>query len=433
MKHEVFISYSSKNATVAQAVCHKIEEQGIRCWMAPRNILPGASYADVIDEAIKECKVFVLIFSHYSSISPWVKSELNLAFEEQVHIIPFRIEDIPLEGANRLILNQTHWIDAYPIYESKLEDLVHSVSVVLGKQTEVSFVGIENDSKKKTCFRRILLCLMTLLVIGGFLFYAMRASRTFSYDNRGLIIKNIYGLTQKQAEALQSILDNMVAIEGGTFVMGNTEKGERYRVEQDNYSDIQHQVVLDDFYISRIELTQKQWMAFMDIGDFAIQLGELQPMDNLSWEASWAFVEHLSALTGLSFSLPTEAQWEYVAKGGNLSENYIYSGSDNVEDVGWVSSFDGVVHKGGLLEPNELGIYDLTGNVAEWCLDYYSDYFSNTQHNPRGPKTGKMKIFRGGSVDSEIYESKNTVRNWFYPSYTRKNTGLRLVINNFIK
>ncbi len=133
MTHDVFISYSSKNSQAAKAICHVLEQQHIKCWIAPRDIPAGSDYGDLIDEAILSCKVFVIIFSEPASISQWVKGELNLAFTEGKYIVPFRIDQTPLKGAMRVILNQSHWIDAYPDFESKFSDLVSGVSSFLGR------------------------------------------------------------------------------------------------------------------------------------------------------------------------------------------------------------------------------------------------------------------------------------------------------------
>ena len=133
MNHDVFISYSSRNKPTALAICHVLEEHGVRCWMAPRDIPPGADYGDVIDEAIVACRLFVLVFSEPASLSQWVKGELNLAFTEKKIIIPYRIDETPLKGAMRLILNQTHWVDAYPDAESKFGELVEAAERFLGR------------------------------------------------------------------------------------------------------------------------------------------------------------------------------------------------------------------------------------------------------------------------------------------------------------
>ncbi len=133
MNHDVFISYSSRNKPTALALCHVLEEHRIKCWMAPRDIPAGADYGDVIDEAIVACRLFVLVFSEPASISQWVKGELNLAFSEKKIIIPYRIDETPLKGAMRLILNQTHWVDAYPDAESKFGELVEAAERFLGR------------------------------------------------------------------------------------------------------------------------------------------------------------------------------------------------------------------------------------------------------------------------------------------------------------
>lgn len=133
MNHDVFISYSSRDKTTALAICHVLEEHRIRCWMAPRDIPPGADYGDVIDEAIVGCRLFVLVFSGPATLSQWVKGELNLAFTERKIIIPYRIDETPLKGAMRLILNQTHWIEAYPDAEARFGELVEAAERFLGR------------------------------------------------------------------------------------------------------------------------------------------------------------------------------------------------------------------------------------------------------------------------------------------------------------
>lgn len=136
MNHDVFISYSSRNKPTALAICHVLEEHGVRCWMAPRDIPVGADYGDVIDEAIVACRLFVLVFSEPASLSQWVKGELNLAFTEKKIILPYRIDAAPLKGAMRLILNQMHWVEAYPDAEAKFGELVESAARFLGRPAE---------------------------------------------------------------------------------------------------------------------------------------------------------------------------------------------------------------------------------------------------------------------------------------------------------
>ena len=133
MNHDVFISYSSQDNEAAQAICHTLEQNEIRCWMAPRDIPSGSEYGDLIDEAIKSSTVVVVLFSETAATSLWVKGELNIAFEEQKVIIPFRLDKTPLKGQNRVILNQKHWIDAYLDYKTKFNELVCAVAQSIGR------------------------------------------------------------------------------------------------------------------------------------------------------------------------------------------------------------------------------------------------------------------------------------------------------------
>lgn len=147
MNHDVFISYSSKNPEVALAVCHTLEEHGIKCWMAPRNIPPGCDYGDLIDEAIVASKVFLFIYSFESVNSVWCKGELNIAFSEEKTIIPYRIDTTPMKGAVRVMLNQRHWLDAYPDYKSQFASLVEAVNRSLGK----TMFSASTTTEEKTC------------------------------------------------------------------------------------------------------------------------------------------------------------------------------------------------------------------------------------------------------------------------------------------
>ncbi len=134
MNHDVFISYSSKNPTAAQAICHELEENKIKCWMAPRDIPVGSKYASVITQAIKECKVVVLVFSSQSAISPWVESEINIAFSNRKPIVPYKIDTANLESYDEfyLMLNNRHWIEAYPDFKTRFAELVNVISNLMG-------------------------------------------------------------------------------------------------------------------------------------------------------------------------------------------------------------------------------------------------------------------------------------------------------------
>lgn len=433
MEHDVFISYSTKNKEAAQAICHVLEQNEIRCWMAPRNIPPGSDYGDVIEDAIKACKSVVVLFSETAAQSQYVKSEINIAFEEQKTIIPFRLDETPLKGQNRLILNKTHWIDAYPDYKTKFSDLVAAVALSLGKeiQREPEVVTIPNTIKR---YSKQLIAVVVLAIVAtiSFFVYSIIAQQLYiyTYDNQGLHVSK-KGLTEEQEASLTSILDDMVLVEGGTFVMGNTPEMEDYLTEQDSLSCNSHNVELSNFYICKFEVTQKQWKAFLPTDGRCIKDVDNAAMDMLSWEDAVAFADTLSHLTGISFSLPTEAQWEFAARGGNKSKHYVFSGNDDPNEVGW-TSFDEIesAHEVGGKRYNELGLYDMTGNVSEWCSDYYDHYSSNNKVDPTGPSKGMNRVLRGGDfrIDN-VYDMKVCTRYFDSPFVNRNGAGLRLVIN----
>ena len=431
MDHDVFISYSSQDMKAAQAICHVLEQNEIRCWMAPRNIPPGSDYGDVIDDAIKSCKVVVVIFSETAAESQWVKGELNIAFEEQKTIIPFRLDNTPLKGQNRVMLNKTHWIDAYPDYKIKFNDLVTAVALSVGKEVHV---GAPPLPPKTTDYKKpIIIGVISILIIAAISFIyplIVKQMHSFTYDKQGLHVK-LKGLTTPQEEAIATLLDNMVLVDGGTFAMGNTEEMADYLTEQDSLSNTIHEVELDKFYICKYEVTQKQWRAFFPTEGKCIADGEDTAMDMLSWEDAKAFADTLSTISGLRFALPTEAQWEFAARGGTKTHHYIFSGNDDATEVGW-TSFEELTsaHEVGGKRYNELDLYDMTGNVMEWCSDYFDLYSPEKVVNPQGPSKGINRVLRGGDFRIEnLYDMKTATRYFDSPFVNRRGAGLRLVIN----
>lgn len=435
MNHNVFISYSTEDKDAANAICHVLEENNIKCWIAPRDIPAGAQYGDLIDEAIKECQVVVVLFSETAAVSPWVTSEMNIAFEEQKVIIPFRLDNTPMKGLNKVILIQKHWIDAYPDYKTKFNDLVDAVSCALGIDKQPSVHKTPTSSKLRIIKKlsivtsAILLCIVccTVYYLIGNVFH------TYSYDKNGLHVTT-KNLTSEQESALSSILDNMVLVEGGQFVMGYNADS-IYLTEQDSLSANPHKVTLENFYICKYELSQKEWKAFESLDGRCIESGDNKAMDMLSWEDAQKFTLMLFQKSGLNFSLPTEAQWEYAARGGQNSRGYLFSGystdGESVERVAW-TSFDNLssAQDVGLKQYNELGLYDMTGNVSEWCLDYYAPYRSEAVDNPQGPKEGLNRVYRGGDFRTpNLWDLKTTTRFYGAPFTNRKATGARLVIN----
>ena len=217
----------------------------------------------------------------------------------------------------------------------------------------------------------------------------------------------------------------MVYVEGGTFDMGATsEQGsDAYSLEKPV-----HSVTLSDYYIGKCEVTQELWEAVMG-GNPSRFKGAQNPVENVSWNDCQEFVSRLNSLTGMTFRLPTEAEWEYAARGGNNSSHYKYSGSGNIDDVAWYYYNSGSsTHAVGTKTANELGIYDMSGNVWEWCSDWYGGYSAGAQTNPQGPSSGSIRVLRGGSWGGLARFCRVSNRNRNGPRYSYNFIGLRLVL-----
>jgi len=187
----------------------------------------------------------------------------------------------------------------------------------------------------------------------------------------------------------------MIAVKGGTFMMGASDNDK----DADKDEKPPHQVTLSDYAIGETEVTQELWQAVMGKNPALNKKGGLQcPVEQVSWKDCQVFINKLNELTGETFRLPTEAEWEFAARGGNASKGYIYSGSNTLDDVAWYR--ENVLKRTQpvkLKKANELGIYDMSGNVDEWCADRYGDYPSSSQTNPTGPSSGSYRVLRGGS------------------------------------
>ena len=220
---------------------------------------------------------------------------------------------------------------------------------------------------------------------------------------------------------------DMVKVEAGTFMMGAT-----YEMQKP-YDDEKpvHQVTLtNNYYMGKYEVTQSLWQVVMGSNPSKFK-GDDLPVERVSWNDCQEFISKLNRMTGRKFRLPTEAEWEYAARGGKKSRGCQYSGSSNISKVAWYDDGNSgrKTHPVGTKQANELGIYDMTGNVLEWCQDRYSSYLSSSQTNPRGAVSGSYHVFRGGSWSSYAWSCRSSSRNYVTPNFRNNNLGLRLVLS----
>ena len=214
----------------------------------------------------------------------------------------------------------------------------------------------------------------------------------------------------------------MVYVSGGTFNMGSSDS--------DAYSDEKtvNSISASSLYIGKTEVTQALWKAVMGNNPSNFK-GDNLPVEEVSWNDCQEFIRKLNSATGKTFRLPTEAEWAFADRGGNSSRGYKYSGSNTIDNVAW---YDGnssnKTHAVGTKQANELGLYDMSGNVYEWCSDWYGNYSSSSQTNPKGPSSGSFRVERGGSWAIDARSCRVSNRSCSYPGNGRSGLGLRLVL-----
>ena len=225
---------------------------------------------------------------------------------------------------------------------------------------------------------------------------------------------------------LNKLINNMVYVPDGTFTMGATsEQGS----ETESDEKPTHSVTLSSYYICKYEVTQALWRAVMGSNPSNFK-GDDLPVESVSWNDCQTFINRLNSYTGHNFRLPTEAEWEFAARGGNYSRHYKYSGSNYIDDVAWYAdNSDWRTHPVGTKQANELGLYYMSGNVWEWCGDWYGSYSSYSQTNPIGPNSGSYRVNRGGSWNDYARGCRSSNRDGNAPGGRYYCLGLRLVLS----
>jgi len=282
---------------------------------------------------------------------------------------------------------------------------------VYGSFTSESKLTVESDGDDEVAFSKTFDTSVLAKGKSGFINVPTMASRN--------------GWTLVTPETLKAftvngVTFNMVRVKKGTFSMGGTEYSRENPV---------HSVTLTkSYYISETEVTQELYQAVMGTNPSSFK-GSLLPVESVSWNNCQTFITKLNSLTGLTFRLPTEAEWEFAARGGNQSKGYLYSGSNTIGDVAWYAGNSSSAHHNVKSKaPNELGIYDMSGNVWEWCQDWYGSYSSGSQTDPTGPTSGSSRVYRGGGWTSNATYCRVAYRDYGSPSDTYSFLGFRLAL-----
>ena len=494
MAHDVFLSYSSQDKPIADAVCSTLEGKKIRCWIAPRDVLPGLPYGEAIVEAIESSRVMVLVFSASANNSAQVMREVERAVSKGIPVIPLRIEQVPPSKSLEYFISAPHWLDALtPPLEKHLQSLAETVHLLLSRQgkrsdsragetgpslgTMEEIVGKRShssaqppapdqeksslaDSKgRRGCQLQISIVLGLLVTIGvaaisPTVWLATRPPRppdTASEESR-----REKDNSDTAPTVTNSIGMKLVLVKPGIFLMGSPPSEAERRDDED-----QHEVeITRPFYVGVYEVTQEQYERvmgnnpsfFSPTGGGKARVKGMDtrqfPVESVSWEDAVEFCRRLSALpeekaNERAYRLPTEAEWEYSCRGGpffkNPSPPFYFGNSLSSTRANFEGNLPyGGAAKGVYLErptkvgsypPNALGLYDLHGNVFEWCADWYdAEYYKRSpRQDPQGPENGEHRVSRGGSWFMNGRYCRAAYRANYAPGDRDNDNGIRVV------
>ena len=313
--------------------------------------------------------------------------------------------------------------------------LANLVDIESGKIVNSSIpkvTSIESEALTKSCID----IAKTLLNIGGGM--SSTSSTSYSHTSTSSYGNNSSFSSNEFTETAWGINMKMIRVEGGDFLMGCTSEQGSCESDEQNV----RRVTVDGFYIGMLEVTQSQWEKVMgtsiyqqwtkagNSGTPTRGVGPDYPMYCVSWEEAMEFCRVLSNKTGRTYTLPTEAQWEYAARGGNRPDGTKYAGSNMIDAVAWYdSNSGGSTHIVGSKRANALGIYDMSGNVWEWCKDWYANsYVSYDTNNPMGPSSGSGRVLRGGGWGGNAQYCRVALRGIYTPSGRRSDGGFRLIL-----
>lgn len=355
-------------------------------------------------------------------------------------VTPMTISQI-LEGEYDVVLSKAGY-GSVTQHVKVTEKKTESVNVVLPKGRRVNFIGSANaklmidgvEAGKLPCTVSVSYGTHDVSITQGgkTMHKALTVERGSGDMNFNMSVKlGVFSpvwshkVTPEQQGILEQMIANMVKVEGGTFTMGATAEQGTAALKSERPA---HRVTLKPFYIGRYEVTQEEWEAVMGNNPSKFQ-GKQNPVEQVSWYDCREFITLLKELTGLNFAFPTEAQWEFAARGGNMSRGYKYSGGNDLNSVAWHSLNSGrVTHRVGSKKPNELGLYDMSGNVYEWCSDWFGNYSAGAATNPAGPASGFYHVYRGGSWFDKQSFCRVSYRIYNTSDCHYDNLGLRLCI-----
>lgn len=425
-KYDIFISYSRKDVDEVTAFVEMLKQciPTLNIWFDINGIESGDEFDEKIIDAIENSFCVIFALSDNSLRSKWTKDEVMYAKNIGTKVIPVLLPGATLKGWFLFKFGRIDYIDLQE--EKHIEKLLSNLSSWL--ETELTDTTYLHSSTASTCDGKTDIVLENETTSTAEPKVEQVAAQPQSYKDQ----------TGKHLFVVNGVEFAMIPVSGGTFMMGATsEQGENdpYPVEQPA-----HKVEVSDFMIAETVVTQALWRAVMGYGieeqarkgscDTTIYgIGDTYPMHYLSWFDCIEFITRLNALTGEHFRLPTEAEWEFAARGGKRSKGYKYAGSDSIANVAWYEeNSDNQMHPVAKKQPNELGLYDMSGNVWEWCSNWFYDYDHEMKVNPQGPINGIERMSRGGGWNRIARRCRVSYRGDDLPEL-RANVGCRLVLS----
>lgn len=483
MSHDAFISYSVLDKPVADAACATLETAGIRCWIAPRDILPGMDRGEAIIDAINSSRVLILVFSSHANTSPEIKREVERAVSKGIAILPFRIENVPLSKSLEYFISVPHWLDALtPPLEKHLTVLAEKASMLLSIPGSGTLRKAPPEIKKRDdlqigkLFRYVGGATLILgLVLGTIIYFVYRSLHPgLDFKESSFVVATVdqngivKGRLHQEAKAFVEDLGNgvqleMIQIPGDTFWMGTSaqesqqvrQEFNRIGVSQDNINYMvnsempQGQVKVVGFYMSKFEITQAQWKQIVAMEKVNTDLestpsffnGDNRPVEQVSWREAIEFCDRLAEKTKRPYRLPSEAEWEYACRAGTTTP-FHFGETMTPEVANFNGNFPWGLAPAGLYRQqttevgstsvaNAFGLFDMHGNVFELCMDPWHATYQGSPSGARVWEEGgdtRYRVIRGGSYLSAAAFCRSAYRSWSGPDVKSTNVGFRVAL-----
>lgn len=455
---KTFVIYASTDRDLHRALERQLKslvDNGlIRLW-SDKEILPGEVWDATIKQQLLEADLFLMLISADFFHSDYIREKEFAAALQKLEngeaiVIPVigrdcdweaypdiqKLQVLPPGGV--AVTDLDHWKTPDKAWAEVVRAIRRRIEALHSEQAKREDTALRTEEKRLAearkaapeplgkQIRQIGLAaggLLTLLLIWYVLFGPPeKVAGSTRSDEPGHPLQQINPDSAAIPSARKSGLD-MVPVQGGTFTMGSNNG-------QDDEKP-PHQVTLSSFSIGKYEVTQADWFAIMGTRPSLFENCDQCPVENVSWNEVQEFLKQLNKkYPGKNYRLPTEAEWEYAARGGTKSKGFAYAGSDDLNEVAWhASNSDDKTRPVGGQKANELGLYDMSGNVWEWCSDWYGSYRASAQTNPGGPAKGVLRVIRGGSWSAPQH-CRSAFRGYGGPGDRHGNFGFRLALQS---